>query len=1129
MSGRFQEIGSKIWRFLRSASGGPLCRSLCRSPGRSPGRAAMQRFAVLLVAGVLVVVVLVAGNGSAAEPERLQFARDLLPLLSNHCFPCHGPDPKERQAGLRLDQRRSAIARLESDKRAIVPGKPEESELVRRINASADDDQLMPPVSARKPLSAQQRDLLARWITEGAEYETHWAFQTPRAAAPPPVVSPRLRSPIDAFVLDRLRKEGIESAAEARSETLLRRISLDLSGIPPTPDDQDHFRMAARGAESPDAYEREVDRLLASPRFGERTAMVWLDAARYADTNGYNNDEDRVMWRWRDWVIEALNRDLPYDQFLTEQLAGDLLPQPTLEQRIATGFNRNHVLTTEGGIIDEEYRVEYVADRLQTTASVFMGLSMQCARCHDHKFDPISQREYYQLFSFFNQSPDKVLGYNKGAPATPYMPAPTTIQQEQLDRIAQRETRIRDRLAARIGSVEAVADLATWERGLSEQDRARLAAPAGLELRLTLDETDGDARSNLVTNRPEARIHGPARSTPGRLGQAFETDGTAFLSIESGGEFERDQPVSFGAWIRSTTDGATTVLSRMHDSAAYRGYDLNIEGGRVAVHLIHHWPDNGLKILCEPAVKKGQWHHLFVTYDGSSRAAGVRIFVDGSPRKTEIANDSLSDSIRTDRPFHIGRRGEGNGFSGAIDDVRWYRAALTAEQVGQLARAEPVDELAAILARAPADRSPEQQKALLQYYLERFDEPARALNAELAACLEERKAMDAVIPTTLVMQDLPERRVTNLLMRGQYDQPGAVVEPGVPGALSAWRGEFPGNRLGLAQWLVDPNHPLTARVAINRWWGMLWPAGLVETAEDFGLQGAFPTHPELLDWLATTYQRPSASAEAGVPAPRGLEWRTKSLIRMLVLSSVYRQSSDASQAQREVDPQNRLLARGARMRLPAELLRDQALSASGLLVARLGGPSVMPYQPAGLWEDVSVERRVKYTPDSGAGLYRRSMYTFWKRTCPPPGMTTFDAPDREFCVVRRARTNTPLQALVLMNDVTYVEAARLVAQRVLSESPGDWDGRFEHAMQLTLSRLPQPEERAIVGAFHQRALEQFTQDPEAATRLLSSGVAPQPMGPIAAGSTSGPAPAELAAWTAVCSLLLNLDEALSRE
>ncbi|MBM4005213.1 MAG: DUF1549 domain-containing protein [Planctomycetes bacterium] len=1107
--------------------GSPPCRSPCRSPGTAALRVALRavlrvaiRLAMLLVAGTLP-----AGTGSAAEPERLQFARDLLPLLSNHCFPCHGPDEKERQAGLRLDQRRSATARLDSGKQAIVPGKPELSELVHRIDAGADDDQLMPPASMLKPLSVAQRKLLVRWIAEGAEYETHWAFQTPRAPPIPPLASPRLRSPIDAFVLDRLQREGIEPAAEARSETLLRRIGLDLNGIPPTPDDQDRYRMASRGEESPDAYEREVDRLLASPRFGERTAMVWLDAARYADTNGYNNDEDRVMWRWRDWVIEALNRDQPYDQFVVEQLAGDLLPQATLDQRIATGFNRNHVLTTEGGIIDEEYRVEYVADRLHTTASVLMGLSMQCARCHDHKFDPISQREYYQLFSFFNQSPDKVLGYNKGAPATPYLPAPTRLQQEQLDRNTQRESAIRERIAARIASAEAEADAAAWERELNDQDRAQLAAPAGLELRLTLDDTDGDSRINAVTTKPEARVEGPARSVPGKLGQAFETDGKAYLSLESAGEFERDQPVSFGAWIRSTTDGATTVLSRMHDSAAYRGYDLNIEAGRVAVHLIHHWPDNGLKVLSEPAVKKGQWHHLFVTYDGSSRAAGVRVFVDGSPRKLEIANDSLGESIRTDRPFHVGRRGEGNGFSGAIDDVRWYRAALTPEQIGRLAKGEPVDELAAILAQAPADRTAEQRKSLLRYYLERFDKPTLALNTELAACLEERKALDSLIPTSLVMQDLPERRVTHLLLRGQYDQPGPVVEPGVPDALSAWRGEFPGNRLGLAQWLIDPNHPLTSRVAVNRWWGMFWPAGLVETAEDFGLQGAFPTHLELLDWLATTYQRPSSPAKSGEPTPRGLGWRTKSLVRMLVLSSVYRQSSDAGQAQREVDPQNRLLGRGARMRLPAELLRDQALSASGLLVERQGGPSVLPYQPTGLWEDVSVERRVKYTPDPGAGLYRRSLYTFWKRTCPPPGMTTFDAPDREFCVVRRARTNTPLQALVLMNDVTYVEAARLVAQRVLLEAPADWDGQLEYATQLTLHRLPQAEERSIIGTFYQQALDRFRQDPEAASQLLSIGAAPSPTGPLA-GARNQP---ELAAWTAVGNLLLNLDEALTRE
>lgn len=1068
---------------------------------------------------------------TATPPDRLVFARDILPILSNHCFRCHGPDEKERQAGLRLDERQSLIAALDSGKRAVVPGDTASSELIHRI-FTIQSDELMPPQSLLKPLSEHQKMLLERWVKEGAEFQSHWSFRRPERPAIPAVTRPEwTRTPIDSFVMARWDQERLGPSPSARPESQLRRLSLDLQGLPPSLDDLEEIA----NWQTPDFWERMTDRYLASPRFGERFAMNWLDAARFADTNGYNNDEDRLMWRWRDWVIEAFNRDLPYDQFLIQQIGGDLMPNPTFEQRLATGFNRNHVLTTEGGIIDEEYRVEYIADRVQTTASVFMGLTLQCARCHDHKYDPISQREYYQLFAFFNQSPDKLLGYNKGAPATPFIKAPTREQSDRLDQFDRKLAAIRQQVADR--QVSAVADCELWESQLSPEDRLKLASPMGLALHLAFEESEGDGVRDSVSDQTVGRIWGTPRRVDGKSGRSLQTDSSTYFESLDAGQFERDERVSYGAWVRRTSDASTTVLSRMHDSAAYRGYDLNIEAGRVAVHLVHHWPENGIKVsTSKPVVNKDVWHNLLVTYDGSSRAAGIKIYVDGKQQEIEADKDTLQGSISTDRPFHVGRRGEGNAFEGQLDEVVFYRTELTAEDVAELASGRVIAGLDRQLNLPRDSRSPEQQQAIMRYYLENVDEQSRTLRNSLADIERLRTALEAEIPTSLVMEDQADRRETHILTRGQYDQPGPIVEASVPRALSIFDASFPANRLGLARWLTSDAHPLTARVAVNRWWAAIWSTGLVETAEDFGLQGAWPSHPELLDWLAVTYRMPvEKSLDNSVDKPvdepvgshsdsastaSGWGWSTKRLLRMVMLSAVYRQTSDGTPAMHERDPSNRLLTQGVRTRLPAELLRDHALAASGLLVERQGGPSVMPYQPDGLWEDVSVERRVKYQRDPGAGLYRRSLYTFWKRTCPPPGMTTFDAPDREFCVIRRARTNTPAQALVLLNDPTYVEAARKLAEKVLSAGLSDWESCLDLALFATVSRPAQPEERQILREVFDRALDQFQRHPEEAEKLLAVGVAPRA---IATDLST------LAAWTTVSSVLLNLDEAMTKE
>ena len=780
---------------------------------------------------------------AAHAQQRIRFDHDVRPILSNHCWSCHGQDESARQAGLRLDQRDAALVAGESGNAAIVPGKPAESELIKRIH-SHDPEVLMPPANAKKSLTEQQKLILEQWVKEGAEFTAHWAYTPPiRPEVPKTKQNSWPKNPIDAFVLKRLEDGQLSPREEAAPHVWLRRVTLDLTGLPPSIEELDAFEDELKTDAKEDVYAEVVDRLLKSPRYGERMAMQWLDAARYADTNGYNNDETRTMWPWRDWVIKAFTDGMPYDQFLTEQLAGDLLPDATVSQRVATGFSRNHVLTTEGGIFEEEYHVEYVADRVHTTATVFLATSFQCARCHDHKYDPLTQKEYYQFAAFFNNVPDKVVSYNQARMAEPLLRLPTPEQQVELDRI-----------------------------------------------------------------------------------------------------------------------------------------------------------------------------------------------------------DSLSKDV----------------------DAELTRLAA---QVGT---------------------------------------DTTTLMAKKATFAEQRKKLESEIPATMVMAEPAESRAIFVLKRGQYDQRGEQVTAGFPIALVSpdvsvlTPKDRTLNRLQLAQWLTNLGHPLTARVAVNRWWEMLFGVGIVETAEDFGIQGALPSHPELLDWLATEIMQQG--------------WDQRRILKLIVTSATYRQSSNVSATQLQHDPRNEFLGRSPRYRLPAETVRDTALFVSGLLKEKIGGPSVKPYQPDGLWEDVSVERRDKYVADSGDGLYRRSMYTFWKRTCPPPGMAAFDAPDRETCVVRRVRTNTPMQALLLLNDPTYVEAARKLAERILLSSTSNHD-RMNLAFRIVLTRAPSDTEQTTLQEILDEAHTHFAANPATANELLSVG---QSAWDVKLD------PVDLAAWTTAMSVLLNLDESISK-
>jgi hypothetical protein len=1035
-----------------------------------------------------------AADVPSARPA-VDFERDIRPILTRHCSACHGPDEHARKAGLRLDRRDVALA-----KKAIVPGNPKASKLIERIEA-ADEIQRMPPAESKRPLDERQRKLLRAWIEQGAAYAQHWAFVPPQRPAVPEVKDAHWpRNSIDAFVLQRLEREGVRPSPEADPATLLRRVSLDLTGLPPSVTELAAF-LRASAANSPAAYEAAIDRLLASPGYTERMAMAWLDAARYADTNGFNNDEDRTQWPWRDWVIEAFRNNTPYDRFIVEQLAGDLLPKPTLQQKVATAFHRNQVYNTEGGIIPEEYRVEYVADRVHTTATVFLGLSMQCARCHDHKYDPISQREYYQFFAFFNGVVDRPTHAINLAKGEPFVRVPSP---EQLARIEKLE-RQRIEQEARLKQHEAGIDTAMtrWEKGLTPEE-IKKHSTLGLLLHVPLDETAGDAVHDAAKTRVGA-VRGKAIWGAGKVGGALEFDGNTHVEIANAPNFEGDSPFSISVWAHPSAAGSVALLSKMDDAAAYRGYDLLLENGKVVMHLVHHWADNAIKVSGKSELSPNAWHHVLVTYNGSRKAAGLELFVDGKPEALEVLNDSLKDTIRTDKPMHLGKRRSSLPFKGKLDDIRLYGVKLSAENAAQLAAGQQVNVASNLLAVAADKRTPAQQAAVRRFYLDRIDTEFARLKAELAETSRQKNGVEKAIPALMVMQDQPNPRDTFLLKRGQYDQPGEKVASGVPAVLPPLPEGAPHNRLGLAKWLVHSSNPLTARVAVNRCWQMYFGTGLVKTVEDFGVTGEAPSHPELLDWLATELIRSS--------------WDVKAMQKLIVCSATYRQSSRSTKEMNERDPENRLLARGPRNRLSAETVRDNALAISGLLKEKVGGPSVKPYQPQGLWEDVTVDRRGRYVQEKGDGLYRRSMYTFWKRTCPPPALMSFDAPNREVCVARRATTNTPLQALVLLNDPTYVEAARKLAERTLKDGGKTPEDRLDFAFRCAVSRTPDAGERRILLSIHDASLRRFRGDKEAANKLLAIGDSPR---------DTALDESELAAWTTVASTILNLDETISK-
>ena len=1051
---------------------------------------------LVLVAAAAVFPGLLRADDPADESTPVRFNRDIRPILADKCYQCHGPDSGQRQADLRLDEPESVFAERDGRK-VIVPRNPATSELVRRI-FSNDESEQMPPIDSGRSLSATQRNLLKRWISQGAEYQSHWSFV---AAVRPPLPTIRqsdsLRNSIDHFVVARLERDGLDPSGAAQRHTLIRRLALDLTGLPPVPEDVSEFV----ADESPDAWQRLVDRMLASPRYGERMAVEWLDAARYADTHGYLFDTERSMWRWRDWVIESFNRNQPFEQFTIEQLAGDLLPDATAEQKIATGFNRNHIINNEAGATPEEYYVENIVDRINTTATVWMGLTMACAQCHDHKFDPITQREYYQLYAFFNNVPEVGLdGFN--ANAKPLMQAPTQDQQAKLAALDQQLLAAEKTFAplkTKLGP-----DQTKWEHEFCQPVEPVVD---GLTAHLLCD---GNTKNAVDPDHHAEFKDGSATHEEGMFGKAVALDGQRYVELGDVGNFGPSDAFSLSAWVYPTTvAGRRSIFSRMEPpTVGFRGYTLQLIGGAPALILVHRFPENLLQLQAKKKIEPHQWHHILAVYDGSGKAAGVKLYVDGELQEAGITIDKLTDSFQTEKPLLVGNGYPAAKFVGRIDEVRVYDRVIAKEEVSRM----PGVSIHSLLTVAASKRTAEQTRRIRDYYLENaapdeWREPYERIEKLRA----DKKQADRGLPTVMVMNEREKPRETKMLIRGVYNQTGETVTAATPSFLPPLNDNLAKNRLGLARWLTDSTHPLTGRVTVNRFWQMYFGVGLVRTAEDFGTQGESPSHPDLLDWLTTEFIRN--------------EWDVKALQRLIVTSSTYRQSSDISPRMRDVDPLNRLLARGPRLRLKAEFIRDQALAVSGLLVEKHGGPSVKPYQPSGLWKEVAFDVTGKaltaqvYEPDKGDALYRRSLYTFWKRTAPPPTMLIFDAPDRERCVVRRERTSTPLQALVLMNDPTYVEASRKLAERMI-EAGSDPAQRVLFGFRRVTSRDASPIELVPLLSLLVEQTQRFAADTEAAGKLLKVGDSLR--------NESLPVH-ELAAYTVIASVLLNLDETVTKD
>ncbi len=1037
-------------------------------------------------------------------PETVDFNFHIRPILSDRCFKCHGPDEKARKAELRLDLEETAFAKLKSGTGfAFVHGKSHKSVAAARF-LSDDPDFKMPPPESNLYLSAREKALIIKWIDQGAEWKKHWAFSPPlKVEIPKNKNADWANNEIDHFILNKIEEAELTPSEPASKETQLRRLTFDLTGLPPTLNEIDDFL----ADKSSNAYEKVVDRLLSSPQYGERMALDWLDLARYADTHGYQDDGMRNTWPYRDWVIDAFNKNMPYDQFVTEQLAGDLLPEPTQDQLIATCFNRNHPQTQEGGVVDEEYRVEYVADRTNTFGKAFLGLTMECARCHDHKYDPISQKEYYSLYAFFNNNNDTgIVPYNGEA-------APTTILIS--DEVKGKLDKIRpkiDSLEKELLPQNFVADFEKWLQKAQKNPEKIAPEKVGLlahfefeydkeipvrlinlekEQPKTVNTKDSTiAYFNSAKNKLDANIWGhkdeKALFVEGVKGNGVQFIGDAGIRFNRDLDFDRSQNFAVSIWVKTLKYGVKGPIfgKGNGDFEGSRGWICKLnEDGTLTFQFNHVWPDNCIDIQTIDTLKVGEWTNIILNYNGNSKASGIQIYLNGKKPAQKLRKDNLQKSILHgtkksnwfNHPFLIGIESTKSIEGIVMDEMKIFDRQLSVIEIESLNSNQ--NGLLNFLKTTNGILSEIQKKEILETYLfARFNKDYNKTLNEITALRQEENLLMTDSPEIMVMKERDEPRATFVLERGAYDAPVEQVATNTPKSLLPFPEEFPRNRFGLAKWLTDKNNPLTSRVVVNRLWAMLFGRGFVETQEDFGSQGNLPSHPELLDWLAVDFM------ENG--------WDIKAFIKKVVLSSTYRQSSFQSEKTKEIDPQNLLYSHYPAHRFSAEIIRDQALASSGLLVKKIGGPSVYPYQPDGIWAALATRNDIKYRQQQGDSLYRRSIYTVWKRSAPPPSMLSFDAPDRYFCLVRRQKTTTPLQSLVLMNDPQFVEAARLLGERMMKEAERDATTQISFAFKVLTSRNPQKTELEILENLYEEQFKVFEKDGKKTKEWLSTGEYP---------------------------------------
>jgi hypothetical protein len=1036
---------------------------------------------------------LLAARAGAAEPS-VSFNREIQPILSEYCYHCHGPDSasrKPKKHPLRLDRAQFAFEARDDGKPVIIQGNAAGSELVRRIKAP-DEDDVMPPPSEHKKMSAREIALLERWIGEGARYEEHWSFIAPRKAQPPADSKGWAKTPVDQFVARKLAENGLSPNPEEEKGRLLRRLTFDLTGLPPT---RTELRLFLKN-NSPKAYEETVDRLLSSKACAEHFARIWLDAVRYADTQGIHHDHSRTIWLYRDWVIAAFRSNMPFDAFTERQIAGDLLKEPALEDKVASGYNRLLPTTGEGGAIGDEYKAIYAKDRVDTTSAVWLGLTMGCATCHDHKFDPITTRDFYSMTAFFRNSTQPALDKGTSGETAPLL---FVAHPEDRARWPKVEETIKERKEALENRrKEGASDFEQWLETLnpkSPDDFVKARPTIRFPETNVIQTADNDS-----TNLPPT-LFGPVAPL---LGAEFVTG------------FRPDVPrtgkASWGAyiWVEDKPSGA--VMSRMNAAEKFRGWDIYLVEGKPATHIVDAYPDAALKVTAKSELKPKQWHHVLVVFDGArSGADAVALYVDGEKADVEVNNNSLGSNITANATFRLGSRADATGSANPIKDGKvyvqqasFYSQALNAPEVARLA--------AAGLSRDYVDlpeenRGEERKEKLKTLFFRGFDAPALGIEGQLALLNLEEARIRERGATTLVMEEKKDSEPSaHILIRGNYANKGEQVGAATPAALPAMPAGEPRNRLGLAHWLVSPTNPLTARVTVNRLWANLFGAGIVETTEDFGVMGSRPVNQDLLDWLAVDF------TEGG--------WNYRRLVKTIVTSAAYKQSAVVTPEKLERDPRNLLISRGPRYRLDAEQIRDQALFVSGLLVPRLGGPPVKPYQPEGVWEAVAMKdsNTREYKQDHGDALYRRSMYTFWKRTAPPPNMEILNAPSREVFCTRRERTDTPLQAFVTMNDTQFVEASRQLATLAI-KSARSFDERLDFIYESLLARSARAAERPVAKKLFEKALSYYRNKPSAADALTLVGE-----------SKADPRldVSELASWTLVASEVMNLDEALSK-